>query len=98
MAMVTARTEPQYHLLGFSHQLVPLNINSTMKLDTVVQVVSSVSGMFSKVVACLLACLFAGKEAFKFCPSIPLGSLELGFWFSLRYGRLTINQFHDHVQ
>ena len=52
----------------------------------------------SCLLACLFVCLFAGKEAFNFCPSIPLGSLELGFWFSLRYGRLTISQFHDHVQ
>lgn len=42
MAMLTARTEPQYHFVGFSHQLMPLNINSTQRLDTVLRVIEQV--------------------------------------------------------
>ena len=42
MAMLTARTEPQYHFVGFSHHLVPLNINSTQRLDTVVRTIEQV--------------------------------------------------------
>ena len=42
MAMLTARTEPQYHFVGFSHHLVPLNINSAQKLDTVVRTIERV--------------------------------------------------------
>ena len=43
MAMLTARTEPQYHFVGFSHHLVPLNINSTMRMDTVLRTIEQVS-------------------------------------------------------
>ncbi|XP_074626003.1 RNA-binding protein RO60-like isoform X2 [Acropora palmata] len=39
MAMLTARTEPQYHFVGFSNTLVPLNINSTQRLDTVIRTI-----------------------------------------------------------
>ena len=42
MAMVTARTEPQFHFIGFSHELVPLNIDPTMKLDAVLEIIESV--------------------------------------------------------
>ena len=42
MAMLTAHTEPQYHFVGFSHHLVPLNINSTQRLDTVVRTIEQV--------------------------------------------------------
>lgn len=42
MAMLTARTEPQYHFVGFSHHLVPLNINSTQRLDTVIRTIEQV--------------------------------------------------------
>jgi len=44
MAMLTARTEPQYHFVGFSHHLVPLNINSTQRLDTVIRTIEQVNG------------------------------------------------------
>lgn len=43
MAMVTARTESNYHILGFSHKLVPLKINAGMSLSNVCSVISSVS-------------------------------------------------------
>ena len=43
MAMLTARTEPQYHFVGFSHHLVPLNINSAQKLDRVIRTIEQVS-------------------------------------------------------
>lgn len=42
MAMLTARTEPQYHFVGFSNTLVPLNINSTQRLDTVIRTIEQV--------------------------------------------------------
>lgn len=35
MAMVTARTEPHHLFVGFSHDLIPLTITSTMRLDSV---------------------------------------------------------------
>ena len=35
MAMVTARTEANYHMMGFSNKLVKLDINARMMLDDV---------------------------------------------------------------
>ena len=42
MAMVTARTEDDYHIVGFSHHLVPLAINATMQLGDVCDVIDKV--------------------------------------------------------
>ena len=43
MAMVTARTEPKYHMLGFSDKLVPLAINARMSLSDVISTIETVS-------------------------------------------------------
>ena len=43
MAMVTARTEANYHIVGFSSQLVPVNINSKMSLKDVLTTIERVS-------------------------------------------------------
>jgi 60 kDa SS-A/Ro ribonucleoprotein len=40
MAMVTARTEPNYMFTGFSTAMIPLNISAKMRLDTVIKTVS----------------------------------------------------------
>lgn len=42
MAMVTARTEPNYHILGFSHRLVDIPINPTMGLNDIIRVIERV--------------------------------------------------------
>ena len=42
MAMVTARTEQAFEFVGFSHELVPIPIISTMKLDDVLHTISAV--------------------------------------------------------
>lgn len=39
MAMVTARTEEQYEVVGFSHNLVRLNVTANMSLEEVLRVV-----------------------------------------------------------
>ena len=43
MSMVTARTEANYQIVGFSSQLVPLKINSKMSLTDVVSTIGRVS-------------------------------------------------------
>lgn len=40
MAMVTARTEPNYEILGFSHNLIPLGINEHDSLNEAIRKVS----------------------------------------------------------
>lgn len=44
MAMVTARTEANYHMVGFSHKLVDLEIDAKMKLADVCTTIARVSG------------------------------------------------------
>ncbi len=41
MALVTARTEPEYHLVGFSHTLIDLPISPRQRLDDVVRTMSN---------------------------------------------------------
>jgi 60 kDa SS-A/Ro ribonucleoprotein len=40
MALVTARTEPQYSVISFQDKIVPLNISAKMRLDDVVKATS----------------------------------------------------------
>jgi 60 kDa SS-A/Ro ribonucleoprotein len=37
MALVTAATEGEYHIMGFSSRFIPLNISPRMRLDDVVK-------------------------------------------------------------
>ena len=46
MAMVTARTENSHKFVGFSHEIVPLDIDSEMSLDRVLTVISRVWMIF----------------------------------------------------
>jgi 60 kDa SS-A/Ro ribonucleoprotein len=41
MALITAATEPEYHIMGFSSRFMPLDISPGMRLDAVVQRISS---------------------------------------------------------
>ena len=41
MALITAASEPEYHLVGFSGGMVPLNISPRMRLDQVIARISS---------------------------------------------------------
>ena len=41
MALITAASEPEYHIVGFSGGMVPLNISPRMRLNDVMQRISS---------------------------------------------------------
>ena len=43
MAMVTAKTEENYHMVGFSTNLVQLKIHAKMRLDEVCKTISQVT-------------------------------------------------------
>jgi 60 kDa SS-A/Ro ribonucleoprotein len=43
MALVTARTEPNYMFTAFSHTMIPLNISAKMRLDNVIEAISGIS-------------------------------------------------------
>ncbi|KAI6661891.1 60 kDa SS-A/Ro ribonucleoprotein-like [Oopsacas minuta] len=42
MAMVTMKTEANFHVLGFSHKLVDVPINASMDLNTVTETISAI--------------------------------------------------------
>ena len=42
MALITEATEPENHIMGFSHQLVPINVSSRMRLDTVISAIGKI--------------------------------------------------------
>ena len=42
MAMATMRAEPNWMIMGFSHELVPLNLHPRMSLEQVMQTVAAV--------------------------------------------------------
>ncbi len=42
MAMVAARTEPEYTVTAFSHELVPVDIHAKMSIDSVVNTTSAI--------------------------------------------------------
>lgn len=42
MALVTAAVEPNHHIMGFSHQLIPLSISPAMRLDAAVKAISNI--------------------------------------------------------
>jgi 60 kDa SS-A/Ro ribonucleoprotein len=62
MAMVTARTEPNYMFTAFSHQMVPLNISAKMRLDNVI---STISGLNFGATDCALPMIYALKKKLK---------------------------------
>lgn len=53
MAMVTARTEANYHMMGFSHKLVPLPVNAGMSLSEVTNAIQKVSALCSVIIIVL---------------------------------------------
>ena len=54
MAMVTAKTEDNYHMVGFSHKLVPIKVHARMQLDEVCRTISKVK----KLINVLLVAMF----------------------------------------
>jgi 60 kDa SS-A/Ro ribonucleoprotein len=59
MAMVTARTEPEYAFMGFSHQPIELPITAAMTLD---QVIRTISGIPFGCTDCGLPMVYANKR------------------------------------
>jgi 60 kDa SS-A/Ro ribonucleoprotein len=59
MAMVTARVEPTWHAVGFSHELLPLAISPRQTLQ---QVISTINGMAMGGTDCAAPMLYAIKN------------------------------------
>jgi 60 kDa SS-A/Ro ribonucleoprotein len=59
MAMVTARTEPNYMFTAFSDKMIPLNISAKMRLDTVID---TMNGLPFGGTDCALPMLYAMKN------------------------------------
>ncbi|MEL6271884.1 MAG: TROVE domain-containing protein, partial [Chloroflexota bacterium] len=59
MAMVTARTEPQYTFTAFSHEMIPLDIHAGMSIE---QVVKATSGLAFGGTDCALPMIYANEH------------------------------------
>jgi 60 kDa SS-A/Ro ribonucleoprotein len=59
MAMITAATEKNWHILGFSHQLIKLNITPKMRLDYIVK---KIDGLGFGGTDCSIPMVWATKE------------------------------------
>ena len=62
MALITAATEPEYHIVAFSGGMVPLNISPKSRLDAVVQKVSELP--FDRT-DCAQPMLYASREGIR---------------------------------
>jgi len=60
MALVTAATEEDYQIMGFSNRFIPLNISSRMRLD---DIVNRISGLPFEATACALPMIWAREIA-----------------------------------
>src|SRR6266498_1869385 len=59
MALVTAATEAEYHILGFSNRFIPLNISPRMRLDDVAK---RISDLPFEATDCALPMIFAREN------------------------------------
>ena len=59
MALVTAATEEEYHIMGFSNRFIPLNISPHMRLDDVVK---RISGLPFEATDCALPMIWAREH------------------------------------
>jgi 60 kDa SS-A/Ro ribonucleoprotein len=62
MALVTAATEPEHHIMAFADRFMPLSITPRMRLDSVVKVVSSLPFMGTD---CALPMVWARQNGLK---------------------------------
>jgi 60 kDa SS-A/Ro ribonucleoprotein len=62
MALVTARTEPQYTMTAFSHQMVPFNVSAKQRLDDVIR---AMDGLPFGGTDCTLPMLYAMEHKLK---------------------------------
>ncbi len=60
MALVTAATEEEYHIMGFSNRFIPLNISPRMRLDDVVK---RISNLPFEATDCALPMIWARENA-----------------------------------
>jgi 60 kDa SS-A/Ro ribonucleoprotein len=91
MAMVTARTEPNYMFTAFSHQMVPLNISAKMRLDDVIK---TVSGLNFGMTDCALPMVYAMEKKLKIETFMVFTDSETYFNKSLH----PIQALHDYRQ
>src|SRR5438128_699625 len=59
MALITAATEPEFHIVGFSGDMVPLSISPRMRLDGVLQ---RINGLPFDRTDCALPMLWAARN------------------------------------
>ncbi len=92
MAMVTARTEPQYSMVAFQDQIVPLNISATMRLDDVVR---ATSGLPFGATDCAQPMLYALEKKMKVDTFVVYTDNET--WFGSIHPAQALRQYRDQT-
>lgn len=92
MAMVTARTEPNYSFTAFSHRMVPLNISAKMRLD---HVIKTVSGLPFGGTDCALPMLYALEKKLKIDTFVVYTDSET--WFGKMHPTQALQRYRDKM-
>jgi 60 kDa SS-A/Ro ribonucleoprotein len=90
MALVTARTEPNYAITAFSHQMVPLNISPKMRLDDAVKAVSNLPFGGTD---CALPMLYAMEEKLSVDTFVTYTDSET--WFGSVHPAQALQQYRE---
>jgi 60 kDa SS-A/Ro ribonucleoprotein len=90
MALVTARTEPNYSFTAFQTQMVPLNISARMRLDNVVK---SISGLPFGGTDCAQPMLYALEKKLKVDAFVVYTDSES--WFGKIHPAQALQEYRD---
>jgi 60 kDa SS-A/Ro ribonucleoprotein len=90
MALVTAKTEPQYTITSFQEKMVPLNISARMRLDDAIKVTN---GLPFGGTDCALPMLYALDNGLKIDTFVVYTDSET--WFGKVHPSQALVQYRD---
>jgi len=92
MALITAASEPDYHIVGFSGGMVPLNISPRMRLDQVIKVISALP--FDRT-DCAQPMLYAQRERLRVAAFVTYTDSET--WAGNIHPAQALRQYRDEL-
>jgi len=90
MALITAASEPEYHIVGFSGGMVPLNISPRMRLDDVIKRISSLP--FDRT-DCAQPMLYASRQRLRVAAFVTYTDSET--WAGSIHPTQALRQYRD---
>ena len=92
MALITAASEPEYHIVGFSGGMVLLNISPRMRLDQVIKVISALP--FDRT-DCAQPMLYAQRERLRVAAFVTYTDSET--WAGNIHPTQALRQYRDEL-